>query len=62
MSNFLHVNLRFACYSEPSVFQRTVGYSCIVRLQASRHCAFVIWVCRSQKFMQSCNVFPPPPG
>ena len=33
-----------------------------VRLHATRHSAFVIWVSRSQKFIQSARVFPPPPG
>jgi hypothetical protein len=33
-----------------------------VRLHAARHSALVIWVPRSQKFMQSASVFPPPPG
>jgi hypothetical protein len=33
-----------------------------VRLHAARHSAFVICVWRSQKFMQSARVLPPPPG
>jgi hypothetical protein len=33
-----------------------------VRLHAARHSAFVMWVSRSQKFMQSARVLPPPPG
>src|SRR5438874_7122497 len=41
---------------------RTVGYSCIVRLQATRHSAFVMCVSRSQKPMQSWSDLPPPPG
>ena len=33
-----------------------------LRLQAARHSAFVMGVPRSQKFMQSARVFPPPLG
>ena len=34
----------------------------MVRWQATRHCAFVMCVSRSQKPMQSASVLPPPPG
>src|SRR5215468_1063567 len=34
----------------------------MVRLQASRHSAFVIWVAFSQKPMHAASVLPPPPG
>jgi hypothetical protein len=33
-----------------------------VRLHAARHSAFVMWVSRSQKLIQSARVCPPPPG
>ena len=33
-----------------------------MRLHAARHSALVVWVSRSQKFMQSARVLPPPPG
>jgi hypothetical protein len=34
----------------------------MVRRQAAFHSALVMCVAASQKPMQSCNVFPPPPG
>src|SRR4029078_7674053 len=42
--------------------RKTVGYSCIVRLQAARHSAFVMCVAASKKPMQSARLLPPPPG
>ena len=39
-----------------------VGNSCIERLQAARHSAFVMCVAASQKLMQSASDLPPPPG
>ena len=40
----------------------TVGNSCMVRLHASRHSAFVMCVAGSQNPMQSAKLLPPPPG
>jgi len=35
---------------------------CCERSQAARHSLFVMCVSRSQNFMQSASVLPPPPG